>query len=254
LCGPASVLALFVAVRESCATTGLSRIRPTAGPPRLLIPRPAGAAAGPVQSRSTGPRVLILWWFRSSRRVSPTRADVFFAAYLVQKRDLLALGQPPVLGIDLPSAVSRPRWWWPGDALLVLVRGRRPGTSLLFFASLGDAFTCPTAHVLAAESAFARFMAGRTWPTWSSGPVQQRVAIWLHPFKYRNDEGYQIVSRCSGLSPGPVSAPGSAAAGRTPCVRPPDFTSPRSVRTRPVRPGRDPRLYALMVTRASGPR
>jgi cell division protein FtsW (lipid II flippase) len=128
---------------------------------------------------------------------------VFFAAFLVQKRDVLSLASRRFIGIDLPRGRDLGpvlvAWLM---SVLVLVREKDLGTSLLFFGMFIVMIYVATERTSWLLIGITLFIGGAYLAYLEFTHVQQRVAIWLHPFKYRNDEGYQIVQSLFGLGTG----------------------------------------------------
>src|SRR5215469_17033228 len=112
---------------------------------------------------------------------------VFFAGYLVTKRDVLSLAGRRVLGIDLPRArdLGPVLIAW-GASLLILIFETDIGTSALFFGMFLVMLyiaTQRTSWLLIGVSlfVFGAVVAGRIF-----GHVGDRFTIWLHPFSYSN--------------------------------------------------------------------
>jgi cell division protein FtsW (lipid II flippase) len=136
---------------------------------------------------------------------------IFFAGYLVTKRDVLSLAGRRVLGIDLP----RGRDMGPvivvwAASLLVLVFESDIGTSALFFGMfLGMLYiaTSRTSWLLIGLVMFL-FGAGVTEKLFSH--VGERFTIWLHPFAHGNYEGasYQLVQGLEGMAFGGIFGTG----------------------------------------------
>jgi cell division protein FtsW (lipid II flippase) len=108
---------------------------------------------------------------------------IFGAAYLVQKRDVLALAGRRILGIDFP----RGRDFGPLLAawlicIGVLVRGHDLGTSLLFFGLFVVLLYVATERVSWIIVGVLLFVAGAYLAYQLFGTVQQRVDLWLHVF------------------------------------------------------------------------
>ena len=128
---------------------------------------------------------------------------VFFAAYLVQKRDVLSLASRRVAGVDLPRGrdLGPVLVAW-GFSLLVLVFERDLGTSLLFFGIFVVMIYIATERTSWLLIGVGLFMAGALVAYQLFGHVQQRVSIWLDPFADPDDQGYQIVQSLFGLGTG----------------------------------------------------
>ena len=110
---------------------------------------------------------------------------VFFAGYLVAKRDVLALAGRHVLGIDLPRArdLGPVLIAW-GASLLVLVFESDIGTSALFFGLFVVMLyiaTQRTSWLLIGILAVPGRRLGREQ---ACLPCGVRFTIWLHPFTY----------------------------------------------------------------------
>jgi cell division protein FtsW (lipid II flippase) len=130
---------------------------------------------------------------------------VFFAGYLVVKRDVLALAGRRVLGIDLPRARDL------GPVLVawvasmgVLVFERDLGTSLLFFGIFIALLYVATERLSWLLIGVLLFLSG-SFIAWSMfAHVQDRVDIWLNAFEPRNvnDASYQLVQGLFGMGTG----------------------------------------------------
>jgi cell division protein FtsW (lipid II flippase) len=110
---------------------------------------------------------------------------VFGAAYLVQKRDVLALAGRRILGIDFP----RGRDFGPLLAawlvcIGVLVRGHDLGTSLLFFGLFVVLLYVATERVSWVIVGVVLFAIGAYAAYELFSTVRERVDLWLHLFSY----------------------------------------------------------------------
>jgi cell division protein FtsW (lipid II flippase) len=128
---------------------------------------------------------------------------VFFAAFLVQKRDVLSLASRRVIGIDLPRGrdLGPVLVAW-GASLLVLVGEKDLGTSLLFFGIFITLLYIATERTSWLLIGIGLFLVGAylAWTVFAH--VQERVEVWLRPFDFRDDQGYQIVQSLFGLGTG----------------------------------------------------
>ena len=136
---------------------------------------------------------------------------VFFAGYLVVKRDVLALAGRRVLGIDLPRArdLGPILLAW-AASLGVLVFERDLGTSLLFFGVFIALLYVATERLSWLLIGIALFLFGSYIAWLLFGHVQERVDIWLHAFAPRNigDSSYQLVQGLFGMGTGGVLGKG----------------------------------------------
>lgn len=130
---------------------------------------------------------------------------VFFAGYLVAKRDVLALAGRRVVGIDLPRArdLGPVLVAWVAS-LGVLVFERDLGTSLLFFGVFVALLYVATERLSWLLIGLALFLAGSFLAWTLFGHVRERVDIWLNAFAPRNVSGdsYQLVQGLFGMGTG----------------------------------------------------
>jgi cell division protein FtsW (lipid II flippase) len=128
---------------------------------------------------------------------------IFFAGYLVRKREALATVRRKVLGLGIP----RGRDFGPllvawVVALGILAFQRDLGTALMFFGVFVILLYVATQRrswliigaVLFALAGILGYLA--------FGHVQLRVKIWLDPWAYASDESYQLVQGLFGLASG----------------------------------------------------
>jgi cell division protein FtsW (lipid II flippase) len=128
---------------------------------------------------------------------------VFFAGYLVSKRDVLALAGRRVLGIVLPRArdLGPVLIAW-AASLLVLIFETDIGTSALFFGMFVVMLYIATQRTSWLLIGVTLFVAG-SWLTALLVPhVMERFTVWLHPFAGSNPTGiaYQPVQALEGLA------------------------------------------------------
>jgi cell division protein FtsW (lipid II flippase) len=135
---------------------------------------------------------------------------VFFAYYLVRKREVLSLASKRFLGIDFPRGRDLGPvltvWLL---SLLVLVFEKDLGTSLMYFGMFVVTLYIATERVswliigllLFSGGAFSAYILGGI----IGGPFanfHQRVGIWLDPFAEPDGNGYQLVQSLLGLGTG----------------------------------------------------
>jgi len=128
---------------------------------------------------------------------------VFFAGYLVMTRDSLAVVRTKVLGIGLPRArdLGPILVAW-GASLAVLIFQRDLGTSLLFFGLFVLMLYIATQRRTWLILGALLFIAGGLVSYLLFAHVRVRVQVWLDPFAYAQDQGYQIVQALYGLANG----------------------------------------------------
>jgi cell division protein FtsW (lipid II flippase) len=136
---------------------------------------------------------------------------VFFAGYLVTKRDVLALAGRRVLGVDLPRArdLGPVLIAW-GASLLILIFETDIGTSALFFGLFVAMIYIATQRTSWLLIGFSLFVGG-TWLTaLMFHHVMLRFTAWLHPFAGANPTtiAYQPVQGLEGMAFGGIFGTG----------------------------------------------
>ncbi|HEX9259216.1 MAG TPA: FtsW/RodA/SpoVE family cell cycle protein, partial [Acidimicrobiales bacterium] len=134
---------------------------------------------------------------------------LFFAAYLVERRELLAMATWRVGPLWLPE----PRHLGPvlmawGLSLMIMVGQKDLGSSLLFFALFVVMVWVATERASYLVLSLGLFAAG-AYAAWSLfDHVQERVAIWLDPWSSAQNEGYQLVQATYALAWGGITGTG----------------------------------------------
>jgi cell division protein FtsW (lipid II flippase) len=128
---------------------------------------------------------------------------VFFAAYLVDKRDVLALASRKVAGLELPRGrdLGPVLVAW-AASILVLVFERDLGSSLLLFGIFVVMLYVATERASWLVIGLLLFSGGAFVAYQLFGHVRVRVDTWLDPFAYADEGGYQIVQSLFGLGTG----------------------------------------------------
>lgn len=134
---------------------------------------------------------------------------VFFASYLVAKRDVLALAGRRVLTVDLPRGRDLGpilvAWLL---SLAVLIFERDLGTSLLFFSLFVVVLYVATERLSWLLFGVLLFSAGSFVAYHLFEHVRARVDIWLHPFADAAGASYQLVQGLYGLAAGGILGTG----------------------------------------------
>jgi len=139
---------------------------------------------------------------------------IFFAAFLVAKRDLFMIAGKKVLGVELPRARDLgPLLIAAAVCLLVLVFEKDLGTSLLFFSIVLVLLYVATERAIWVVTGLAFFIAGCLIAYKLFTHVEQRVANWIDPLAtyYDPGGGYQIAQGLFGLGTGGVGGTGLGA-------------------------------------------
>jgi cell division protein FtsW (lipid II flippase) len=128
---------------------------------------------------------------------------VFFAGYLVAKRDALALAGRRVLGIDLPRArdLGPVLLAW-AASLLILIFETDIGTSALFFGMFIAMLYVATQRISWLLIGVLMFLAGSYLTALLFHHVMERFTIWLHPFQGSNptNASFQLVQGLEGMA------------------------------------------------------
>jgi cell division protein FtsW (lipid II flippase) len=133
----------------------------------------------------------------------------FLAGYLVEKRDVLTISTRrlgPVHVPDLKHFGPLLAAW--GIALLVMVRQRDLGSSLLFFTLFLLMLYVATGRAAYVLSGLALFSVGAVGAWQLFAHVQRRVDIWIDPFAEPRGAGYQIVEAAFALAEGGLTGTG----------------------------------------------
>jgi cell division protein FtsW (lipid II flippase) len=140
---------------------------------------------------------------------------VFFAAYLVEKRELLTQA----------TAGARGRAFGPillawGASLVVMTAERDLGSSLLFFTLFVTMLWVATGQARYLGLGLGLFSAGAFFAYTTFTHVQTRVRVWLDPWSRAAEEGFQLVQAAYAMGSGGLAGtgPGLGAPGRIPAA------------------------------------
>jgi cell division protein FtsW (lipid II flippase) len=127
----------------------------------------------------------------------------FFAAYLVDVREVLTVSTRRVLGVPFPPfrylAPLLTIW---GFSILLMVFMKDLGTSLLFFGALLALIYVATGRSFYVVIGVVLFLIGATALYFVFGHVRTRVDVWLNPWADPSGKGYQIVQSLFSLASG----------------------------------------------------
>jgi cell division protein FtsW (lipid II flippase) len=118
---------------------------------------------------------------------------VFLASYLVERGDVLVVGARRAFGMTLPQLKHfGPLLVVWGAAMLMLIFIRDLGSSLMFFGAFLALLYVATGRLFFVVAGMALFVAGAWFFSGTLAHVEQRIDIWLDPWKDPEGNGYQV--------------------------------------------------------------
>jgi cell division protein FtsW (lipid II flippase) len=134
---------------------------------------------------------------------------VFLAGYLVDKREVLARGVRQIGRLRLPAAKHMgPLFLAWGFSLLVMIRQKDLGSSLLFFAVFAVMLYIATERTAFLIAGGVLFVTGAAIGYAIFGHVQDRVSVWVDPWSTGEGQGFQIVQSMFALGTGGFAGTG----------------------------------------------
>lgn len=130
---------------------------------------------------------------------------VFFAAYLAERKELLAIASKRIAGIHVPDLKHfGPLLLMWGMSLAVMFYEKDLGSSLLFFSIFLLMIYMATARFVYVGVGGLLFVGGAYLGYQAFAHVQTRVEVWLNVFepRYISDEGYQLAQSLFALATG----------------------------------------------------
>ena len=134
---------------------------------------------------------------------------IFFASYLVEKRELLAVSSRRLGPIPLPDLkhLGPVVLAW-AVSLVVMISQKDLGSSLLFFALFVALLWVATERATYLAVGLLLFAGGAYFAHSQFTHVQDRVAIWIDPWEDPKDDGFQIVEAQFAFSAGGLTGTG----------------------------------------------
>ena len=136
---------------------------------------------------------------------------VFFAGYLVTKRDALALAGRRILGIDLPRGrdLGPVLIAW-AASIMILIFETDIGTSALFFGLFVAMLYVATQRTSWLLIGVLLFLGGTFITAQLFGHVMERFTVWLHPFSGSNPSNgsFQLIQGLYGMAFGGIFGTG----------------------------------------------
>jgi cell division protein FtsW (lipid II flippase) len=207
--GIAAFLGVLMVVRDHTRLQGMTYTAMAVGLVLLVLPALLPAS----HSTVNGARIWIRFGSFSFQpgELAKLALEVFFAGYLVRKRELLALAGRKVLGMTMPRGrdLGPVLAAW-AASLIVLTRESDLGSSLLFFGIFVAMLYIATERKSWLLIGLVLFLAGSLGAYRYVGHVHERVQIWLHAFNphYINDQSYQLVQGLFGQATGGIFGTG----------------------------------------------
>lgn len=189
--GVAAFIVTLIVVRN---VRSLSRYRYTfllLGVVALLLPLAPGIGV-----ELNGAR---LWVQLGPLTVQPGEAAkvllvVFFASYLVDKRELLSSGSRQIGRMRIPDPKHLGPLLLPWVvSILIMVQQKDLGSSLLFFAVFVAMLYIATDRSAYLAAGAVLFGAAVVIAYQAFGHVQSRIDVWINPWADRESKGYQLV-------------------------------------------------------------
>ena len=134
---------------------------------------------------------------------------IFFASYLVEKREILRIAAHRIGPISFPDA----KHFGPvvlawGASLVVMIAEKDLGSSLLFFALFLAMLWIATERLSYLAIGFGLFAVGAVAAAKAFSHVQSRVDIWIDPWSDAAGAGYQVVQSQFALAWGGIIGTG----------------------------------------------
>jgi cell division protein FtsW (lipid II flippase) len=209
--GVAAFIAVLVFIREVKVLQRYTYTLGVVGLVLLAIPAVPGMPNSTVPGTGAKIQIGIGGFTVQPEQFAELALAVFFAGYLVAKRDVLSLAGRRFLGIDLPRArdLGPVLIAW-GASLLVLVFESDIGTSALFFGLFVAMLYIATQRTSWLLIGVLLFVFGAYVASKLFSHVGERFTSWLHPWAGNNPThiAYQTVQGLEGLGYGGVLGAG----------------------------------------------
>jgi cell division protein FtsW (lipid II flippase) len=207
--GIAAFIVVLLVIRDHRKLESLTYTAMAVGLGLLVIPALLPASYSTVN----GARIWIRFHGFSFQpgEIAKLALEVFFAGYLVRKREVLALAGRKIAGVTLPRArdLGPVLVAW-AASLLILTRESDLGSSLLFFGIFVTMLYVATARKSWLLIGVVLFAAGSFMAYHLIGHVNERVQIWLHPLDpaFITNQSYQLAQGLFGQATGGIFGTG----------------------------------------------
>jgi cell division protein FtsW (lipid II flippase) len=207
--GIAAFVAVLVFIRDTRVLQRYTYTLGAAGLVLLALPAVPGMPNSEVAGTGAKIQIGIGSFTVQPESFAELALAVFFASYLVTKRDVLALAGRRFLGIDLPRArdLGPVLIAW-GISLLLLFFESDIGTSALFFGLFLVVLYVATQRTSWLLIGVLLFLFGAYVAGQLVSHVGQRFTVWFHPFADASTFGYQTAQGLEGLGSGGILGTG----------------------------------------------
>ena len=200
--GTAFFIGLLVLVRDHRMLARYKYLLGFAGVGLLLLPMTPGIGA-----EINGARLWVKFggYTFQPGELAKICLVIFFAAYLAERKELLAIASRRVMGLHVPDLKHfGPLLVMWGLSLAVMFVERDLGSSLLFFSMFLVMIYIATARLVYLVFGFTLFAAGAYAGYHLFAHVQVRVQVWLDVFDPQRitDEGFQLAQSLFALATG----------------------------------------------------
>ncbi len=128
---------------------------------------------------------------------------IFFASYLAENREMLSVSSRRIFGIQLPDLKTlTPLIAFLLIALMIVIFERDLGSALLFFGLFLVMIYVATGRISYVLVSILIIGIAGVGLYFMFDHVQERIAIWIDPFEYAQDEGYQLVQALYSMADG----------------------------------------------------
>ncbi len=135
---------------------------------------------------------------------------VFFASYLVERRELLAPGGLPASALAARARAMGPLFGVWALSIVVMVAERDLGSSTLFFALFVAMLWVAAGGFLWPMLGVGMFATGSLFAWSAFTHVQERIRIWFDPWEKASSDGFQLVQASLAFAAGGVVGTGLA--------------------------------------------
>ncbi len=209
--GVAAFIAVLVFIREARVLQRYTYTLGVIGLILLAIPAMLPDSMSEVPGTGAKIQIAVGGFSIQPEQFAELALAVFFAGYLVTKRDVLSLAGRRFLGIDLPRArdLGPVLIAW-GASLLLLVFESDIGTSALFFGLFVAMLYIATQRTSWLLIGILLFAFGAYVASKLFSHVGERFTVWLHPWAGDNPthSAYQLVQGLEGLGYGGILGTG----------------------------------------------